>query len=174
MTSKTVGPNRHRLALLLTVSLAACASPSTIPKVQTPADQLDLVGRWQDSIGVDVADGTNGILTLSAFSASTSCSEEDSTVFVDLAWPVGNRVNQDSPSSSRDHYAYVRDPHGTYWTNDQPDLDTDLPAAARASGLRRAGNELYAKPSDSSAIWLQRPDGHIERWPQQKQGTGCA
>lgn len=156
------------------MSLAACTSPSTIPTVQTPPDQVDLVGRWQDSNGADVADGTSGVLTLSAFSASTSCSEADPTVFLDLAWPVGSRVDQDQPSSSRDHHSYVRDPHGSSWTKDQPDLDTKLPAAARASGLRRAGNELYAKPSDPSAIWVQRPDGHVERWPQQKQDAGCA
>lgn len=163
----------HLTLLLLPMSLVGCTSPATIPTVQTPPDQLDLVGRWQDSVGVEVADGSDGVLTLSTFSASTSCSDADPTVFLDLAWPIGSRVRLEAIASG-DRYSYVRDPHGSYWTQDEPDLETDLPATAQDSGFRRANNELYAKPSDPSAVWVRRPDGHVERWPQQKQGTGCA
>lgn len=170
-----VRPTRSRrlAGLALLVPLAGCTAPQTIPSLEPPPDQVDLVGRWQDQDGADVPDGRHDVLTLAAGVGSTSCSDRDVTVFLELAWPAGRRLDRNQATTSGDHQTYVRDPHGSYWTQEQPDLDTRLPAAARATGLHRAGNELYTVPSDPSRIWISRPDGRIERWPRQRPGTGC-
>ncbi len=142
------------------------------------ADQQDLVGAWRDAQGRELPDGTNGaggILVLAAGSGSTSCSEENVTVFIELAWPPGRRLDWAAGYEPDDTQRYVRQTEGSLMTTDgQSDLDTTLPAKAWPTGLNKDGNSLYAITSKPSAIWVRRADQRVERWARLAPGQGCA
>ena len=49
-------------------------------------------------------------------------------------------------------------------TDGVSDLDTEVPAAARDSGIHKDGNTIFAIASRPEAIWIRRNEGHVERW----------
>jgi hypothetical protein len=136
------------------------------------------VGSWYDADGQTVPDGTNvsgGILVLAAGAGSTTCSRADVTVFMELAWPPGRRLDWNAGYQPEDTNRYIRQTAGSGMKTDgQSDLDADLPATARATGLNKDGNVLHAVESEPAAIWVQRPDGRVERWARLRHGEGCA
>lgn len=148
------------------------------PQVTVAPDQQDLVGLWRDADGQELPDGTNasgGVLVLSAGSGSTTCGEDHVTVFVELAWPAGRRLDWNSGYDADDTQRYVRQTEGSaIETDGQSDLDTTLPAKARSTGLNKDGNTLYAITAKPSAIWVKRADQHVERWARLASGAGCA
>jgi len=86
------------------------------------------------------------------------------TVFMELAWPPGRRLDWTAGYEPEDTNRYIRQTAGpAIKTEGESDLDAELPAAARSTGLHKDGNLLYAVESKPSAIWVQRPDGQLER-----------
>lgn len=168
--------------VLLSVLAGGCsglASSGGKPQVEVASDQRDLVGSWYDADGEKVPDGTNesgGILVLSAGAGSTTCSVQDVTVFMELAWPPGRQLDWKAGYEPEDTNRYIRQTLGSGMATDgQSDLAlADLPAAALSTGLNKEGNVLYAIESKPAAIWVQRPDGRVERWARLKNGQGCA
>lgn len=145
-----------------------------------PRDQRDLVGTWFDAQGQALPDGTNasnGILVLQAGTGSTTCSDEgeNMTVFIEMAWPPGRRLDWSRGYGEGDAQRYVRDTEGSLLAADGvSDLDTTLPREAADTGITKDGNALYAISSDPSSIWIRRPDGRIEQWASLRDGEGCA
>jgi hypothetical protein len=170
------------VVLVLLTSLAGGCSGSAPSgdnrRVEVASDQRDLVGTWYGPDGEAVPDGTNdsgGILVLSAGPGSTTCSLQNVTVFVELAWPPGRKLDWSAGYEPEDTNRYIRQTAGSGMTTDgQSDLEADLPAAARSTGLNKDGNLLYAIESNPAAIWVQRADGRVERWARLKYGQGCA
>jgi hypothetical protein len=167
--------------VLLTVLGGGCSgltSSGDKPGVKVASDQRDLVGTWYDAKGEKVPDGTNefgGILVLAAGAGSTTCSMQDVTVFMELAWPPGRRLDWTAGYEAEDTNRYIRQTLGSGMATDgQSDLAADLPDAARSTGLNKEGNFLYAIESKPAAIWVQRPDRRVERWARLKCGQGCA
>jgi hypothetical protein len=166
------------LALLVLLASGCSTSAPGTPRVKVAADQRDLVGSWYDVDGHQVPDGTNdsgGVLVLAAGAGSTTCSTENVTVFMELAWPPGRRLDWIAGYEPGDTNRYIRQTAGSaIETEGQSDLDAELPAAARSTGLNKDGNLLYTIEAKPSAIWVQRPDGSLERWARIKYGQGCA
>ena len=148
------------------------------PDVMVPRDQRDLLGTWFDAQGRPLPDGTNvsnGILVIQAGSGSTSCSTDSVTVFIELAWPAGRRLDRNTSSEPGDSHRYIRETRGSLMATDgQSDLDTELPASAKDSGIQKDGNAIFAIISRPEAIWIRRGDGHVERWARLGVGEGCA
>ena len=166
------------LAALVVGCTPGLAASSDPPPVTVAPDQRDLVGPWRDAQGVEVPDGTNasgGVLVLEAGSGSTSCTKDNVTVFMHLAWPPGRRLDWNSDYDADDTQRFVRDTEGSLMKTDgQSDLDTTLPADARSTGLNKDGNTLYAIASKPAAIWIQRADQRVERWARLGASEGCA
>lgn len=143
-----------------------------------PRDQRDLIGTWLDAQGRPLPDGTNassGILVIQAGSGSTSCTTENVTVFMELAWPAGRRLDWNKSYGPGDTHRYIRETRGSLMgTDGQSDLDTELPASAKDSGMYKNGNAIFAMTSRPEAIWIRRGDGHVERWARLGLGQGCA
>lgn len=142
-----------------------------------PAD-ADLVGRWTDASGRELPDATaasDGILVLQVSVGSTTCTREDVTVFLQLAWPVGREVDWNSGNwTDQDAPSFVRDTSGGGIRTVGPShLDVPLPRTARATGFQRQGNRLSVGPTPD-AVYVTRPDGHTERWARVRPGEGCA
>ena len=165
--------------LVAIVMVTGCASnvPS-LDEVNLPGDQEGLVGQWQDRSGRLLPDGTNdsgGILVVHSNAGSSTCSAENATVFMALAWPPGRQLDSKKPEEPGEYNRYMRDTTGSQLESDGvSDLRTELPKRAVSTGIHREGNTIHAIPSKGSAIWIQRADGHIERWPRLKTETGCA
>jgi hypothetical protein len=143
-----------------------------------PRDQRDLIGTWFDAQGRPLPDGTNasnGILVIQTGSGSTSCTTDNVTVFMELAWPAGRQLDWTKSYGPGDTHRYIRETRGSLMTTDGvSDLDTELPAAARDSGIHKDGNTIFAIASRPEAIWIRRNEGHVERWARLGFGAGCA
>lgn len=114
-------------------------------------------------------------MVLKAGSGSTNCTEDNVTVFMELAWPPGRRLDWTAGYEPDDTQRYVRQTDGSLMETDgQSDLETTLPAKARPTGLNKDGNSLYAITPKPSAIWFLRADQRIERWARLGPGQGCA
>lgn len=141
-------------------------------------DQRDLVGPWLDAAGRELPDGTTasgGVLVLAAGSGSSTCTGDHVTVFLELAWPPGRRLDWTADYDEDDIQRYMRDTKGSLIATDgQSDLATALPTAARFTGFHKDGNALYAVASKPSAVWVQRSNQRVERWARIKPGGGCA
>ena len=174
---------RGLLCLAVLAILAVGCAPGTVaspdgPRVTVAPDQRDLVGPWLDVDGRELPDGTNasgGVLVLAAGSGSTSCTEDHVTVFLELAWPPGRRLDWTAGYDEDDTQRYMRETEGSLIaTEGQSDLAAALPAAARFTGFHKDGNTLYAVASKPSAVWVQRSNQRVERWARIKSGAGCA
>ena len=174
---------RSLLCLALLAALATGCAPGTAaspggPPVTVGPDQLDLVGPWRDAQGRELPDGTTasgGVLVLAAGSGSTTCTVDHVTVFLELSWPPGRRLDWTAGYDEDDTQRYLRETEGSLIATDgRSDLDTALPADARSTGFTKDGNTLYADASQPSAIWVQRPNQRVERWARLKIGGGCA
>jgi len=175
---RSTGPWLALLVVLASGCSTGNPAPGGAPRVTAAPDQRDLVGTWYDVDGREVPDGTNdsgGVLVVSAGAGSTTCSSADVTIFLELAWPPGRRLDWTRGYQPEDTHRYIRQTAGSGMETDgESDLDADLPAAARPTGLNKDGNHLYAVGSQPSAIWVERPDGRFERWARLKSGVGCA
>lgn len=133
---------------------------------------------WFDAQGRPLPDGTtasNGILVIQAGSGSTSCSTDNVTVFVELAWPAGRRLDWNKSYGPGDTHRYIRETRGSLMATDgQSDLDAELPALAKDSGMQKDGNAIFTIASKPEAIWVRRSDGQVERWARLGSGEGCA
>jgi hypothetical protein len=84
--------------LALALALAGCATDASGrsgPLRVKKADR-ELIGRWTDSSGRQLEDGTsasNGILVVHSSPGSTTCADDHVTVFLELAWPVGRPLD---------------------------------------------------------------------------------
>jgi hypothetical protein len=184
MGQRSIGRGgRTLLSLALLATMAVGCAPGTEaspggPFVTVGPDQLDLVGPWRDAQGRELPDGTNasgGVLVLASGSGSSSCTEDNVTVFLELSWPPGRRLDWTTERDEDDTQRYMRQTEGSLIaTEGQSDLDTTLPATARSTGFTKDGNTLYAVASKPSAIWVQRADQRVERWARIKPGGGCA
>ncbi|SDS55925.1 hypothetical protein SAMN04488543_1958 [Friedmanniella luteola] len=175
--------SRGLLCLAVLGLLAArCASGTAAtpggPVVTVPPDQRDLVGLWHDAAGRELPDGTNasgGVLVLAAGSGSSTCTGDHVTVFLELAWPPGRRLDWNAGYDEDDTRRYMRETEGSLIeTVGRSDLDAALPRGARSTGFSKDGNTLYVIASKPSAVWVERPDRRVERWSQIKSGGGCA
>lgn len=175
--------SRHRAFACFVVLLAvtaSCGRPASVgsPYVMVSRDQRDLIGTWFDAQGRPLPDGTNdsnGILVIQAGSGSTSCSTDNVTVFIELAWPAGRRLDRNKSSGPGDTHRYIRESRGSLMAADgQSDLNTELPASATDSGIQKDGNAIFVITSKPEAIWVRRGDGQVERWPRLSFGEGCA
>jgi hypothetical protein len=166
--------------VVLLAVVTSCGRPASVgpPGVMVPRDQRDLIGTWFDAQGRPLPDGrnaSNGILVIQAGSGSTSCSTDDVTVFMELAWPAGRRLDWNKSYVPGDTHRYVRETTGSLMATDgQSDLYTVLPAAAKDSGIQKDGNAIFTITSKPQAIWIRRGDGNVERWARLGFGEGCA
>jgi hypothetical protein len=163
-------------ALLWACSGAGQAASSDSPPVTLSEADRSLVGRWTDSAGRELPDGTNasgGLLVLQTNAGSTTCSAGHATVFLRISWPVGTQLDwRDGAWTDADAPEFVRDTTGSaIETYGHSDLDIDLPRSAQPTGFQRQGNTLSVD-SPRVAIFVTRPDGRTERWARVK-GGGC-
>jgi len=105
------------------------------------------------------------------FLASTDCSERKDTVYLVLAWPVGQIVHVDELGDPDRTRYFVRGTMGDgYQTQGTFDPDVTLPATARDTGFVRQGNRIFV--DRPGTVYVTRPDGRTERWQGMK--LGCA
>ena len=170
MTAAHPHLNKSRVFACLVVVLVfvtSCGRPASVgpPEVMVARDQRDLTGTWFDAQGRPLPDGTNasnGILVIQAGSGSTSCSTDDVTVFIELAWPAGRRLDWNKSYGPGDTHRYIRQTKGSLMATDrQSDLDTELPASAKDSGIQKDGNAIFTITSKPEAIWIRRGDGQV-------------
>lgn len=161
-------------------SMTGCGVAASVgpPPVMVPRDQQDLVGTWHDARGNPLPDGrnaSNGILVIQAGPGSTSCSTKNVTVFMELSWPPGRRLDWNQGYDPADTNRFVRDTEGSLMATDgASDLDTSLPASAENTGINKDGNSIYADVTEPDAIWVRRGSGKVERWARLGAGEGCA
>ena len=137
------------------------------------ADQ-DLIGRWTDASGRELEDASNGIFVIRTQAGSTTCGEDHVTVFLELAWPVGRRLDTSKDYTEETAPRFVRDTTGALLKFDgTSDLDTDLPGSARPTGFFLNGNTIHAS-ADGRAVFVTRPTQKVERWPRLKPDPVCA
>lgn len=171
-----VNVSRQRLAWVGSIGLLFALVAGCVGGAR-PADE-DLVGRWVDASGRELPDASaasNGILVLKATIGSTTCTTDNVTVFIQLAWPVGREVDWASGDwSDQDAPSFIRDTSGGGIRTFGPsDLDVQLPRTARPTGFQHQGNQLSVGPKPD-AIYVTRPDGHTEQWARMRPGEGCA
>ena len=167
--------------VLAVVFMTGCdigrSASSGPPDVTLTEADKSLVGRWKDAGGRELPDGThasNGVLVLQTNAGSTTCTTENATVFMRLAWPVGREIGKDEPWTDAGAPEFLRDTTGSaIKTDGRSDLDTELPRSARPTGFHKDGNRLSVD-SKRVAIYVTRPDGRTERWARVMAGQGCA
>jgi hypothetical protein len=134
----------------------------------------DLVGRWTDARGQEVPDGSEAMdyaVGAYTFLASTDCSERKDTVYLVLAWPVGQVVKRDELGAGERTRYFVRGTMGEgFQTRGKFDADGALPPNPRDTGFVRQGNRIFV--DRSRTVYVTRPDGRTERWREMK--LGCA
>jgi len=105
------------------------------------------------------------------FLASTDCRERKDTVYLVLAWPVGQMVEVDELGDQERTRHFVRGTMGDgYQTEGTFDPEVKLPRTARDTGFVRQGNRIYV--DRAGTVYVTRPDGRTERWQEMK--LGCA
>jgi len=128
--------------------------------------------------GSELPDETNAsgeVLVLAAGSGSTSCTEDGGTVFLELAWPPGRRLDWTAGYDEDDTQRYMRETEGSLIaTEGQSDLAAILPAADRFTGFTRTATPCTPSLHKPSAVWVQRSDQRVERWARTRPGDGCA
>jgi hypothetical protein len=109
---------------------------------------------------------------VNTFLASDHCGGRKNTVYLELAWPVGQSVNLKDPRITMESFRYyVRGRSVEQLVSSQPYADdVALPASASPTGYVRAGNALSV--DNDGPAYVTRPDGRTERWPQI--ALGCA
>lgn len=130
----------------------------------------ELSGRWLDGEGMPVADGLvrDGEpprLTLQVSFGPDHC-DWDEIVLLDLAWPLGSEVTTHSEDTVRQ---YARDVDGTLgeWLQTTFADDMEAPEDAVDTGYHRQGSHLLVGPTSAdTAVFVERPDGTVERWPR--------
>jgi hypothetical protein len=134
----------------------------------------DLVGRWTDASGQELPDGSaemDHAVVAYTFLASTDCSKRKDTVYLVLAWPVGQIVTRDELGAMARTRYFVRGTMGEgFQTRGDFDADAELPPNAQDTGFVRQGNRIFVDRSGS--VYVTRPDGRAERW--QEMELGCA
>jgi hypothetical protein len=134
----------------------------------------DLVGSWSDPSGRSLPDGTanaNGIVVVSTYLASNHCQGRKNTVYLELAWPIGQPANLNEPGGGENLRFYVRGDSVEHRVSSEPfDDDVALPAAATPTGFMRAGNSISV--DSVGPAYVTRANGRTERWPQI--ALGCA
>ncbi len=102
------------------------------------------------------------------------CTGWESTVFLNLGWPLGSPINRDDDSNLRQ---YVRDPKDVFeqtYFRVPLDIDARLPADAHDTGYRLGDIELWVSDRDAEdAIYFVRGE-QVERWPRSRPPIGCA
>jgi len=161
--------SRAALVSVLLLLLVGCTSAPS-----PPLPYPDLVGRWTDARGQELADGSEEMdyaIVAYTFLASTDCSERKDTVYLVLAWPLGQIVRVDELGDPERTRYFVR---GTmsegYQTRGEFDPDAELSSTARDTGFVRHGNRIFV--DRSGTVYVTRPDGRTERWQEMK--LGCA
>ena len=156
------------LVLVLTLLVGCTSSPSL------PGRYPDLVGRWTDARGQELPDGSEEMdyaVVAYTFLSSTDCSQRKDTVYLVLAWPVGQIVTQDELGDIERTRYFVRGIMGDgFQTQGSFDLDVELPPTAKDTGFVRQGNRIFV--DRPAAVYVTRPDGPTERWQEMK--LGCA
>jgi hypothetical protein len=167
-------------ALLAMVMLAtSCALPAPgQPATEVARADRDLVGRWLDAEDHELPDGTDesGILVIRSTGGSANCDGSNVTVFLELAWPAGRRLDVSKGDvEESDAPRYLRDSVGSaIETIGSSDLDASLPGSATRTGFHRDGNTISVVADDPSSVYVTRADGRIERWARLRDGAGCA
>lgn len=133
----------------------------------------NLIGTWVDArTGRELPAGpahSDTTLVVATTIGSTTCTEDNATVFLSIAWPVGTES-----STEEQELRFVRDTRGSLLeTNGPSDLNVSLPKSARPTGFQREGNTISVDPKGRAA-YVTRPDGQTERWARLKTGSGCA
>ena len=162
----------------ITLAFTACGSvvPGRPPELHVSAADKDLIGRWTDSSGRELEDGTsamNGILVVHSQAGSTTCSEDHVTVFLELAWPVGRRLDTTQGITEDMALRFVRDTSGSLLkTHGASEFDTKLPKSAAPTGFFLNGNTIHTG-ADGRAIFVTRSTQKVERWPRLKPDVLC-
>jgi hypothetical protein len=137
-----------------------------------------LIGRWRDAAGNELPDGTDasgGIFVVSTAAVSTSCTQDNVTVIMELAWPVGTQIDTKIEFSEKLAPRFLRDTNGSLIrTEGESALDVSLPSSAKTTGFNREGNTIYVVPTNVHAVYVKRNTGRVERWAKLKAGQGCA
>jgi hypothetical protein len=161
-------------ALALTLTGCSSVVPGRSPALHVDEADRDLIGRWSDASGRELEDGSNGILVIRSQAGSTTCGEDHVTVFLELAWPVGRKIDVNQGITEEMVPRFVRDTTGALLRFDGgSDLDTDLPGSARPTGFFLNGNTIHASP-DGRAVYVTRTTQRVERWPRLKPDPVCA
>jgi hypothetical protein len=190
MSGDVAGPERRaNLAALAWVVMAAVAtlggchsgevaSYGYSPAALAEADQ-NLFGRWTDATGRELPDGMTasggigGTLVVVTTAGSTTCSENNTTIFLQLAWPVGTELDLTGGWKDAAAPTFVRDTTGSRMKTDGPsDLDVEPPKSARPTGFQREGNTISVDPK-RMAVYVTRADGRAERRARLGPGEGC-
>jgi hypothetical protein len=159
-------------ALAVCVLGGACQASPSGPGTSVVAE---LGGRWTDvTTGQEVpnADPPGSALVVGVFSSSNRCEGQDNTAILRLAWPPGSQAQPpyDVPS-------YLRDTEGSLLAtvgDGQSDLDVDLPPDAPDPRFVK-GKSSIRVTADAAGAYVQRADGHVERWARLVSNTGqCA
>ena len=129
----------------------------------------DLAGRWLDDQGAPVPDGlVRGAdlrLTLQVGFGPEHCGREDIEL-LDLAWPVGSAVTTYTEEGVRQ---YARDVDGVLGERLRTTFTVDAtpPEGTVDTGYHRRGNLLLVGGAGAEeAVYVERPDGTVERWPR--------
>lgn len=163
--------------------LAGCSPSVDRASSSVPGDDLygarsDLAGRLLDPAGVPVPDGlvrdgAAAPLTLQVGFGPEHCGWQE-VVFLDLAWPLGEQVTVYDEDRVRQ---FARDVDGVLGERLQGAYirDVELSPGAADTGYHRQGNRLLVdEASAEDAVYVERPDGSVERWPRVLPPALCA
>jgi hypothetical protein len=104
---------------------------------------------------------------------STTCGADHVTVFLQLSWPVGTKLDLNQAYQDAAAPRFVRDTTGSKLrTYGSSDLDVEVPASARPTGFSRQGNMISVEP-DAMAAYVTRANHRTERWARLRAGEGC-
>ncbi|HEY9291583.1 MAG TPA: hypothetical protein VIP98_09930 [Microlunatus sp.] len=164
--------------MLVAVASCGLGSPTSYPFVEVPSDQTNLVGNWRDASGQVLPNGSdrsNEVLVIVSEARSMSCNEENVTVVLTMSWPPGRELDQNTTGFEDHRRQFLRDSTAAAAIplEGESDLDADLPTTAKDTTIHRERNRLYTDPSDPSAIWIERGDGTVERWPRIREFRAC-
>ena len=140
------------------VDAMSCADPRATQIDREPNYSANYLSRWQTFDGCDVR--VDFVMTRSG-----GCFDGVDDVL--MGWPLGGT------NSHHNNRIFIRDPQGMTSHQAAAGFDPEalLPTAARDTGLRQDGVEMWMVPNKDDFIWLVGQT--TERWPQERVRFGC-
>lgn len=162
---------RGPLTLWLVLASAVAVGCGKADGNGVPIADRGLIGQWTDSRGRALPDGSSdrsgGLLVVRSLAGSTTCDNDHVTVFLEVAWPVGQELDTNLGITDETVPRFVRDTSGSSLKfTGESNFETQLPADAVAADFHLNGNSLYTVSADTRAVYVRRPNGAVEHWPR--------